>query len=229
MRACRCRRLILCTGGTDRPRLLNIPGEDLPHVSHYLEDPHKYFRRRVLVVGGKNSAVEGALRCHHAGAHVSFSYRRDKLPHKSIKYWLMPEISGLLDAGRIEKHFLTVPRAITPTHVTLARVADSLYGQETFDVRADFVLLLTGYVQDNTLFKLAGVRLVGECGAPQFDPRTMETNVPGLYVAGTAVGGTQDKYRVFIENCHVHVSRIMSALTGLAVPEAPAPVGAPET
>ena len=88
---------------------------------------------------------------------------------------------------------------------------------------------MIGYVQDNTLFKLAGVQLEGECGAPRFDPRTMETKVPGLYVAGTAVGGTQDKYRVFIENCHVHVGRIMAALTGAAPPEAPAPFAAPES
>src|SRR5688572_7783160 len=228
-RTYRVRRLVLATGGTDRPRRLNIPGEDLPHVSHYFDDPHKYFRKRVLIVGGKNSAVEAALRCHHAGAHVSLSYRRDRLPAKSIKYWLLPEINGLMQSGRIPAHLSTVPRAITPTHVTLARVGDSLYGHDTFDVPADFVLLLIGYVQDNKLFKLAGVQLEGDCGAPVFNPRTMETNVPGLYVAGTAVGGTQDKYRVFIENCHVHVARITAALTGAAPPEAPAPFAAPES
>ena len=228
-KAYHCRTLILCTGGTDHPRTLNVPGEDLPHVSHYFDDPHKYFRRRVLVVGGKNSAVEAALRCHHAGAYVSLSYRRDRLPAKSIKYWLLPEINGLMQSGRIPAHLPTVPRAITPTHVTLARVGDSLYGHDTFDVPADFVLPLIGYVQDNKLFKLAGVHLEGDCGAPVFNPRTMETNVPGLYVAGTAVGGTQDKYRVFIENCHVHVGRILAALTGAAPPEAPAPFAAPES
>jgi thioredoxin reductase (NADPH) len=80
----RANRIVLVTGGTDRPRRLNIPGEDLPHVSHYFGDPHTYFRKRVLIVGGKNSAVEAALRCHGAGAHVSLSYRRAKLPAKSI-------------------------------------------------------------------------------------------------------------------------------------------------
>jgi thioredoxin reductase (NADPH) len=228
-RTYRCQKLILCTGGTDHPRKLNVPGEDLPHVSHYFEDPHKYFRKRVLVVGGKNSAVEAALRCHHAGAYVSLSYRRDRLPAKSIKYWLLPEINGLMQSGRIEAYLPTVPRAITPTHVTLARVGHSLYGHETFDVPADFVLLLLGYVQDNRLFKMAGVQLEGESSAPVFDARTMETNVPGLYVAGTAVGGTQDKYRVFIENCHVHVGRILAALTGAPPPEAPVQFMAPES
>src|SRR3954467_7640711 len=108
----RCRNLILATGGTDRPRRLGCPGEDLPHVNHYFDDPHKYFRKRVLVVGGKNSAVEAALRCHHAGAHVSLSYRRPKLPHKSIKYWLLPEINGLTDSGRIKAYYSTVPARI---------------------------------------------------------------------------------------------------------------------
>src|SRR2546423_1316209 len=84
-RVCRCRRLVLATGGTDHPRRLEIPGEDSPHVSHYFHDPHAYFGKRVLIVGGKNSAAEAALRCHHAGAHVSLSYRRDQLPAKSIK------------------------------------------------------------------------------------------------------------------------------------------------
>jgi thioredoxin reductase (NADPH) len=210
-------KLVLCTGGTDHPRRLNIPGEDLPHVDHYFRGAHQYFGTRLLIVGGKNSAVEAALRCHHAGAHVSISYRRDALPQKSIKYWLMPEITALMESGRIESHVGTVPEEITSTHVTLKR--SPLSGRarsegQTIKVPADFVLLLTGYQQDNTLFKLAGVELRGDCGAPVFNEQTMETNVPCLYVAGTATGGTQDKYTVFIENCHVHVDRIVRAITG---------------
>jgi thioredoxin reductase (NADPH) len=86
-------------------------------------------------------------------------------------------------------------------------------------------LALIGYEQDNTLLRLAGVELRGDCGAPVFDEKTMQTNIPGLYVAGTAVGGTQEKYTVFIENCHVHVDRIIASLTGAAAPQAPpAPV-----
>src|SRR5687767_11626308 len=120
----RANRVVLATGGTDRPRRLNIPGEDLPHVSHYFDDPHKYFRKRVLVVGGKNSAVEAALRCHNAGAYVSLSYRRPKLPAKSVKYWLLPEINGLMESGRITAYFGTVPTEITPTRVRLERWTD---------------------------------------------------------------------------------------------------------
>ena len=226
----RANRLVLCTGGTDRPRKLGIPGEGLPHVSNYFDDPHKYFRKRLLIVGGKNSAVEAALRCHAAGADVSLSYRRAQLSAKSIKYWLMPEINGLIESKKMPAYFGTMPTAITPTNVTLERSDIEAPGKSsTLDLPFDFVLLLIGYEQDNALFKLAGVEVDGACGAPAYDPATMQTNVPGLYVAGTAVGGTQEKYTVFIENCHVHVERIVSALTGTAPPEAPAPVGLPES
>ena len=207
-RTVRCQRLILATGGTDHPRRLNIPGESLPHVDHYFKDPHDYFRKRVLIIGGKNSAVESALRCYHAGAQVALSYRRGMLPEKSIKYWLWPEINGLIEAGRIEAHFNSVPIAITPTHVTLKQQ------DRDVTVQADFVLSLIGYEQDTTLFKKAGLQLEGSCQMPRFDPQTMETTIPNLYVAGTCVGGTQDKYQVFIENCHVHVGRITAAILG---------------
>jgi len=93
----------------------------------------------------------------------------------------------------------------------------------------DFVLLQIGYQQDTTLLELAGIELRGECRAPAFNERTMETNVPGVYVAGTVVGGTQDKYRVFIENCHIHVGRIVAALTGVAPPTAAEQYARPET
>jgi len=226
----RANRLVLCTGGTDHPRRLDIPGEDLPHVSHYFDDPHKYFRRRLLIVGGKNSAVEAALRCHAAGAEVSLSYRRAQISSKSIKYWLMPEINGLIELKKIRSYFGTVPTAITPTNVRLGSSGIVETGDPvTSDLPFDFVLLLIGYQQDNVLFKLAGTKLDPQCGAPAFNPATMETNVPGLYVAGTAVGGTQEKYTVFIENCHVHVDRIVSALSGAAPPEAPAPLAQPES
>jgi thioredoxin reductase (NADPH) len=220
--------LILATGGTDHPRRLNVPGEDLPHVNHYFTDPHLYFRQRLLIVGGKNSAVEAALRCHNAGAHVAISYRRDRLPEKSIKYWLLPEINALIQAGRIQAHFNTVPTAITPTCVSLRSTSSGSNGNSspTHDVPADFVLALIGYEQDDTLFKLAGVERRGDCHAPWYDPATMETNIRGLYVIGTAVGGTQDKYTVFIENCHVHVARVAAALIGQTATRAEAEVPA---
>lgn len=225
-RQVRARRIILATGGTARPRKLNIPGEDLPHVSHYFQEPHTYFRRRVLIAGGKNSAVEAALRCHHAGAQVTLSYRRSELNPKSIKYWLLPEINGLMESGRITAHFNTVPVAIDGEGVQLAPVDPQTFAlqpEERTRVAADHVLLLVGYEADMTLCRMAGVELRGDCQTPTHDPSTMQTNVPGIYVAGTAVAGTQDRYRLFIENCHVHVERILAHLQG-QVAQAPEPV-----
>ena len=215
-RQVRADKVVLAVGGTDRPRKLDVPGEDSPHVHHVMPEPHTFFRRKLLVIGGKNSAVEAALRCHHAGASVALSYRREGLPEKSIKYWLMPEMGGLLEKGAdggIVGHMRTVPVKIGPAHVTLER---RIEGQEPeqFDVEADAVLSMIGYEQDNRLFRLAGVELAGADQRPTYDEQTMETNVPGLYVAGTAIGGTQGRYRVFLENCHVHSDRIAAHLCG---------------
>jgi thioredoxin reductase (NADPH) len=211
-RTWRARSVILATGGTDRPRMLNVPGEDLPHVSHYFDDPHKYFRRNLLIVGGRNSAVEAALRCHNAGARVSFSYRRESLVEKSIKYWLLPEFKSLAQTGRLKTFFGSHVKRITPTEVELV-----MNNQSAFTVATDFALLLTGYEQDNALFRKAGVALDGPTHQPHFDPETMQTNVPRLYVAGTAIGGTQERFSVFIENCHDHVDKIMRDLFGVKV------------
>jgi thioredoxin reductase (NADPH) len=212
--AYRFSKLVLCTGGTATPRVLDVPGENLPHVSHYFQDPHTYFRKRLLIVGGRNSAVEAALRCHHAGAEVSISYRRSEFEASSIKYWLLPEINGLISAGRIRGHFNTVVSQITPSTVTLGPCGGGAGKEEPFD----FVLLLTGYEADMSLMKKAGVELQSECQIPVFNEQTMETNVPGVYLAGCAIGGTQSRYKIFLENCHVHVPRIVAALSGAAPP-----------
>ncbi|MEM0925112.1 MAG: NAD(P)-binding domain-containing protein [Planctomycetota bacterium] len=206
----RASAVVLAIGGTDFPNRLQIPGDDLPHVDGYLRETHRYYGRRVLVIGGRNSAVEAALRLHHAGATVALSYRGERLPEKSIKYWLWPEINGLINAGRIKAYFSSRPVEITSTEVILqdddgrrARVA------------TDDVLALIGYAQDKSLFRSAGVTLSGPQEVPSFDPATMETDVPDLYVAGTAIAGTQSsKYRIFLENCHEHVDRIVAAVTG---------------
>lgn len=213
------RRVVLATGGTARPHLLGIPGEDGPQVSHHLHDPHQYFREHVLVVGGKNSAVEAALRCFHVGAKVSLSYRRGQFDPAHVKYWLLPELEGRIKRGEIACHYGTQPTSIAPGQVTLAGTgAGALAKGATQEIKADFVLLMVGYEADMSLFRAAGVELCGPDQTPMYDPQTMETNVPGLYVAGTAAGGTQQTYRLFIENCHVHVDRIHAAITGALPP-----------
>ncbi len=204
--------VVLAVGDMAFPRLLHVPGEDLSHVSHYFDEPHRYFRKRLFIVGGKNSAVEAALRCHHAGATVSMSYRGDRFDPERIKYWLLPELESLIKVGQIAFYPNTIPAAMTPTHVDLSP-APGLIG-DSIQVEADFVLLLTGYVMDATLFKMLGVELVGGNQAPAHDPQTMQTNVPNVFVAGTAAAGTQETFKLFIENCHAHVPRIVATITG---------------
>ena len=203
-------KLILSTGGTAGPRRLGIPGEEQPNVHHYFADPHLYFQNRVLIVGGKNSAIEAALRCYHVGADVSLSYRRREFDAKAIKYWLYPEITGLCKSGRITANFSSVPVRIDAATVTLA---DTETGA-TSVVHADFVLVLIGYRADMGLARMAGVELSSDLEVPTINMETMETNVPGVYLAGTAIAGTHDQFRLFIENCHVHGERIVAALLG---------------
>jgi len=218
----RARRVVLAIGDMHVPRRLGIPGEDLPFVSHYLRAPHRYWGRDVLIVGGKNSAVEAALRVWRAGARVTMSYRGESFDAKRVKYWLRPELEWLIDKGRIEFVPRTVPTAISPEgEVRLVDVDGSgaaLNGRARA-IKADDVLLLTGYRQDKTLFEQVGVELIGPGGKPRHDLHTMETNVPGVYVAGTAAAGTQiGGVKLFIENAHVHVDRIASHILGRPAP-----------
>jgi len=216
-----CDAVALAVGGLDRARRLGIDGEDLPHVDGYLREPHRYYGRNVLIIGGRNSAVEAALRLHHVGAEVSLSYRGEQLPEDHIKYWLFPEIRGLIRAGRITAYFRTRPVRITPRDVELETVGQT--DPQRVHVPADDVLTLVGYEQDKTLFHRAGVELIGESQRPWVDEATMETNVPGIYIAGTAVAGTQSShYKTFLENCHQHVDQILDHLTG-AAPQQSAP------
>lgn len=209
------RVVVLAIGDMHRPRALGVPGEGLAHVSHDLGEPLRYFGRRVLIVGGKNSAVEAALRCQRAGAQVSISYRRDAFSEKSIKYWLLPEIRALIRHGQVGFYPRTVPKAIDADAVTLASVDDA---SETRTVAADDVLLLTGYEQDKSLFASAGVELEGENQSPKHDPATMMSNVENLYLAGTAAAGTQHAFKLYIENSHPHVTKVVASIIGSPPP-----------
>jgi thioredoxin reductase (NADPH) len=196
--------IVLAIGAMHAPNLLNIPGEELPHVSHYFRDPHTYFARELLIVGGRNSAIEAAVRCQRAGARVTIAYRRDDFDAKSVKFWLLPEIRAMIRDGLVR--FL--PNA-WPVEI---RERDVLLNTgETLP--ADFVLALTGYRQETSLFEMLGVDLQGADRKPRLDEETMETNVPGVYVAGTAIAGSPaERVRIIVEDCHVHVPRIVSAI-----------------
>ncbi len=210
-----CRYVVLATGDMQYPNLLGIPGEDLPHVSHYFHDPHMYFRKRLLIIGGRNSAVEAALRCWRAGSRVSLSYRRERFDPKTVKHFLLPDLETQIELGTIAFLPNTIPAEIKPQEVVLERV--NAIGDRTGEMvyqPADFVLLATGFHADMSLFQKAGVLLEGPEQVPVYDPDTMETNVPGLFVAGVAAAGSQSKYSLFIENCHEHVGKIARTLTG---------------
>ncbi|MGZ8833610.1 MAG: NAD(P)-binding domain-containing protein [Thermoanaerobaculia bacterium] len=208
-RTYRVENVVLAIGAFHAPRLLGIPGEDMPHVSHYFRDPHVYFGKRLLIIGGRNSAVEAAVRCQRAGATVTLSYRRDDFDPKVVKFWLLPEVRAMIRDGSARFLPRTEPVEIHAQSVLLRSDKGPL------EVPADFVLIMSGYVQDATLFEQLGVALRGVDRQPVYDTDTMETNVPGVFVAGTAVAGTPPrKVTVIVETCHVHIPRIVGAITG---------------
>ena len=213
--------VILAVGAFHTPRLLGIPGEDAPNVSHYFRDPHTYFGKRLLIVGGRNSAIEAAVRCQRAGADVTISYRQADFDPKIVKFWLLPEIRGMIRDGRVRFLPRTMPIEIRGGSVLLTQTTDDgmpIMTDMPAEVAADFVLLMTGYSQQTGLFDMLGVELQGMAHEPAHDPATMETNVPGVFIAGTAVAGTPPrKVSVIVETCHVHVPRIVAAIMGQRV------------
>jgi thioredoxin reductase (NADPH) len=203
-RSLRGRAAVIATGAYDVANLIGVPGEDLPHVSHYYTQPHPFYRKNVVVVGGKNSAAEAALELFRAGARVTMVHRQPALG-ESIKYWVKPDIENRIKEGSIAACFETRVVEIRPTSVLVERAGE----QSEFD--ADAVFLLTGYSSDTTLLRAAGVDLDPETCGPVFDPQTFETNVPDLYVAGAVVAGIQSG-RIFIENGRFHGQQVIDAI-----------------
>jgi thioredoxin reductase (NADPH) len=190
------RAVVLAQGAYDFPNRLHVPGEDLPHVSHFYREPHSYFRRDVVIVGGKNSAAEAALELYRAGASVLLVHRQAALG-ESIKYWVKPDIENRIKEGAIRARFETRVVEITPGDVVLE-------GPEgVVRERADAVFLLTGYRSDTSLLKAAGAAIDPTEGAPVHNPDTFETTVPNLYVIGAFVAGKQSG-KIFIENGRFH-------------------------
>ena len=198
------RAVVLAIGYYDHPNYLRIPGEDLPHVSHYYKEPHPYYRQRVVIVGGKNSAAEAALELFRAGAHVTLVHRRPALGD-SIKYWVRPDIDNRIKEGSIAARFDTRVVEIRP-HVV---VVEGEGVRE--EIPVDAVLLLTGYRPDVELMRRAGIRCDDETLKPDLNPETFETNVPGLFIAGGAVAG-RNTGSIFIENGRFHGERIIKVL-----------------
>ncbi|MFQ5703733.1 MAG: YpdA family putative bacillithiol disulfide reductase [Gemmatimonadales bacterium] len=186
-------RLVLATGYFDHPNALEVPGDDLPHVFRYFDEAHASYNLDVVVIGGKNSAVEAALQLYRAGARTTLVYRRSEFT-KSVKYWLKPDIENRMAGGEIAGRLGADVLRIEKNAVVILR-SDG----ETERLKADRVYALIGFQPDTELFRRVGIEIEPETGVPRHDPDTLETNVPGVYVAGSITSGyrTSD---IFIEN-----------------------------
>ena len=198
------RAVVLAIGYYDHPNCLGVPGEDLPHVSHYYTDAHPYYRQRVVIVGGKNSAAEAALELFRGGAHVTLVHRRAALGD-SIKYWVKPDIENRIGEGSIAARFEARTVEIRPTEVVIEKDG------RREEWPADAVFLLTGYHPDVDLMRRAGINVNDDTLAPDMSPETFESNVPNLFIAGGAVAGRQTG-NIFIENGRFHGEKIIAVL-----------------
>jgi thioredoxin reductase (NADPH) len=206
------RAVVLAIGYYDLPNYLGVPGENLPHVFHYYSEAHQYYRQRVVVVGGKNSAAEASLELFRAGVHVTLVHRRAALGD-SIKYWVRPDIDNRIKEGSIAARFEARVVEIRPTEVVIEH-----HGTQE-SLPAEAVFLLTGYHADAELMRRAGIECDPETLSPTLNPETFESNVPNLFIAGGAVAG-RNTGNIFIENGRFHGERIIKILADRRLQEA---------
>ena len=198
----KARKVIISTGFYDLPNKLDIPGEDLPKVSHYYKNPHFYASQKLAVIGASNSAVDAALECWRKGAEVTMIIRGPEVGQR-VKYWVRPDIINRIEEGSIKAYFNTEVSEIRPTELLL----DTPSGKEK--IANDFVLALTGYTPNFDFLESMGIHLSeDDKRLPDYDPETMETNVSGLYLAGVICGG-METHKWLIENSRVHAKMIV--------------------
>ncbi|HZY39121.1 MAG TPA: YpdA family putative bacillithiol disulfide reductase [Mucilaginibacter sp.] len=200
------KRVILCTGFYDIAVHLNIPGEDLPKVRHYYKDPHFYAMQKVVVVGSSNSAIDVALETYRKGAEVTLVIRDAEVSHR-VKYWVRPDILNRIKEGSIKAYFNSNLRAIRQDEVDI-QTQDGV-----ITIPNDFVMAMTGYRPNFEFLKKLGIRLSEDKFIPHYNHDTMETNIPGLYLAGVVCGGL-DTHLWFIENSRVHAEMIIADVVG---------------
>lgn len=188
--------VIIATGYYDHPNFMDIPGENLPKVYHYFKEGHPFFDTDVLIIGGKNSAIDAGLALHKAGARVTVAYRGAEYS-QSIKPWVLPDFAALARDNDIKMMFNTNVKEIKENEVTLIQE-----GKKT-TIKNDFVFAMTGYHPDHSFIQHMGVNEDKETGRPTFNPETMETNVPGLFIAGVIAAGNNAN-EIFIENGRFH-------------------------
>lgn len=197
-------QVVVATGYYDNPNRLKVLGADLPHVHHYFKEAHPYFQKKVLVIGGKNSAIDAALELERAGADVTVIYRGSDYS-SSIKPWILPGFESLVNNGSIAMHFEAEVIEITPKVVKIKK------DQEIFSVESDAVFAMIGYHPDHSFLINMGIQIDEKSGRPLFNEETMETNVKGIYVAGVIAAGNNAN-EIFIENGRFHGDLIANAI-----------------
>ncbi|MCB4797770.1 YpdA family putative bacillithiol disulfide reductase [Neotamlana laminarinivorans] len=194
------KRVIMSTGFYDIPKLLNIPGEDLPKVTHYYKEAHNYALQNVVVVGASNSAVDAALEIYRKGGNVTMVVRGETIGER-VKYWVRPDILNRIKEGSITTYFNSELTEIKENTVTIKTP------EKRITLNNDYVIALTGYLPDFNLLKTNGVTLSEEKRIPNYNPETMESNIKGLYLAGVICGG-EETHKWFIENSRIHAKLI---------------------
>src|SRR6266481_5056421 len=200
----KARKIILSTGYYDLPNMMGVPGEDLPKVFHYYKEPHPFYDTDVLVIGAKNSAAIAALELWRRGARVTLVHRGPAI-HKNVKYWIKPDIENRIANGEVSAYFNTAVEEILPEAVRI-KTPD---GEKV--LKNDFVFALTGYHPDYEFLRKLGIQLTEPEMRPACNPRTFESNVPGIYVAGVIVAGARTS-EIFIENGRFHGGQIAADL-----------------
>jgi thioredoxin reductase (NADPH) len=198
------KKLILATGYYDLPNLMNIPGEDLPKVFHYYREPHPFFDLDVVIIGAKNSAAIAALELWRHGARVTLVHRGPGI-HNNVKYWIKPDIENRIKAGEVKAYFNSTVCEVTPEEVLI----QTPEGEKR--LRNDYVFALTGYHPDFAFLTALGIELAGKEQKPVSDPKTLESNVTGVYLAGVIVAGMRTS-EIFIENGRFHGKQIAEHL-----------------
>jgi thioredoxin reductase (NADPH) len=202
--AYRARKIVLATGYYDIPNMLNVPGEDLDKVIHYYKEPHPYYNHDVLVVGAKNSAAIAALELLWTGARVTLLHRGSKISDR-VKYWIKPNIENRIKSGEISAYFNSRLIAIHPHSVEI----EAPEGRKT--LKNDFVFAMTGYRPDLEFLESLGIRLDQVSQKPRTNPETLESDRPGIFLAGVIVAGMHTN-EIFIENGRFHGRQIAEAI-----------------
>ena len=207
---CRARKIVLATGYYDIPNMLNVPGEDLDKVIHYYKEPHPYYDHDVLVVGAKNSAAIAALELHWTGARVTMLHRGSKISDR-VKYWIKPNIENRIKSREITAYFNSQLIAIHPHSIEI----ETPDGRKT--LKNDFVFAMTGYRPDLEFLESLGIRLEPESQKPRTNPETLESDRPGIFLAGVIVAGMHTN-EIFIENGRFHGRQIAEAIADSLAP-----------